>query len=157
MYAVSFLPSFRSVYYFRITNHKILKTISKVFLPVKLDLEIGGKIKGGLVIYHGQSSVIYLTKAGNNLSIYQNVTIGRNKEHYSKEGYDKPIVGNNVSIYPGAVVAGGITIGDNVEIAANSVVLKNVPSNCVVAGNPAKIIKMNDKKVNIDLNSYKFD
>jgi acetyltransferase-like isoleucine patch superfamily enzyme len=46
----------------------------------------------------------------------------------------------------GAKVYGGITIGSNVIVAPNSVVFKDVPSNCVVAGNPAKIIKTLEEK-----------
>lgn len=51
----------------------------------------------------------------------------------------------------GARILGDIIIGDNVTIAPNSVVFKNVPSNCVVAGNPAIIIKKDGQKVNIPL------
>ena len=41
----------------------------------------------------------------------------------------------------GAKVLGNITIGDNVKIGANSVVVKSVPDSCVVAGIPGKVIK----------------
>lgn len=51
----------------------------------------------------------------------------------------------------GARVLGDIVIGDNVTIAPNTVVFKDVPSNCVVAGNPAIIIKKNGNKVHIPL------
>ncbi len=50
-------------------------------------------------------------------------------------------IGNNVWIGAGAIVLPGVTIGDNSIIGAGSVVTKDVPRNCVVAGNPAKIIK----------------
>ncbi len=50
-------------------------------------------------------------------------------------------IGNNVWIGDKATILGGVTIGDNVIIGANSVVTHDVPSNCVAAGNPAKIIK----------------
>ena len=50
-------------------------------------------------------------------------------------------IGKNVWIGDKATVLSGITIGDGVVIAANSIVCKDVPSYCVVAGNPAKIIK----------------
>lgn len=50
-------------------------------------------------------------------------------------------IGNNVWVGDKATILGGVLIGDNVIIAANSVVTKNVPSNCIVAGAPAKIIK----------------
>ena len=52
----------------------------------------------------------------------------------------RPTIGNNVSIYTGAIIIGGITIGDNVKIGAGTVVVKDVPSNSVVVGSPAKIL-----------------
>lgn len=56
-----------------------------------------------------------------------------------------------VTVGCGAVIVGDILIGDNVTIGANSVVLKNVPSNCTVVGNPARIVRLNGEKVNIKL------
>lgn len=50
-------------------------------------------------------------------------------------------IGNNVKVHAGAKVIGGITIGDNVVIGANAVVVKDVPSNCTVVGIPAYIIR----------------
>lgn len=62
-------------------------------------------------------------------------------------GIDRPTIGNNVRIYSNSVVIGNITIGDNVNIGAGSIVLKSVPSNCTVVGNPAYIVKRNGQKV----------
>ncbi len=47
-------------------------------------------------------------------------------------------------MHKGAIIYGGITVGDNAEIGANSVVNKPVPDNAVVAGVPAKIIRIKD-------------
>ena len=58
---------------------------------------------------------------------------------------------NNVRVATGAIVIGGIQIGDNATIGAGAVVVKDVPSNTTVVGNPARIIKQNGKKVNIPL------
>lgn len=80
------------------------------------------------------STIIHASRIGRNFTIFQNVTVG-----YSNGG--KPQIGDNVTIYSGAVVIGPIKIGDNVEIGANAVVTKDVPSNVVVAGVPAVIIK----------------
>lgn len=56
--------------------------------------------------------------------------------------YAKPIkIGNNVWIGGNVCVLPGVTIGDNVVIGAGSVVTKDIPANCLVAGNPGKIIK----------------
>ena len=53
-----------------------------------------------------------------------------------------PGIGNNVSINTNAVVAGNITVGNNVKIGAGAVVMKDVPDNCLVIGNPCVIIKL---------------
>ena len=56
--------------------------------------------------------------------------------------YGKPVtIGNNVWLGGSSVIAPGVTIGDNSVIAAGAVVVKDVPANVVVGGNPAKIIK----------------
>ena len=52
-----------------------------------------------------------------------------------------PTIGNNVNIGSNTCIIGGISIGDNVIIGAGSVVVKDVPSNVVIAGNPARIIR----------------
>lgn len=80
----------------------------------------------------GEYSII-----GNNVVIYQDVTIGQNRGKY-------PIIGDNVIIYPGAKVIGGIRIGDNVVLGANSVTNNSIESNSVVAGNPGIVIKRRD-------------
>ena len=73
-----------------------------------------------------------------NCMIGQCVTIG------GKSGwYEVPVIGDNVHIHAGARIIGPVRIGDNVEIGTNCVVVKDVPSNCVVAGIPARILKSN--------------
>lgn len=52
-----------------------------------------------------------------------------------------PIIGDNVSLGATVTIIGNVKIGNNVTIGAGSVVVKDVPDNCVVAGNPAKIIR----------------
>lgn len=66
-------------------------------------------------------------------------------------GGKRPIIGDNVTIFANSVVIGGITIGDNSQIGAGSVVIRDVPDNCIVAGNPARIIRKNGIKTNIKL------
>lgn len=89
----------------------------------------------GIKIYHwGWIIVNGKARIGKNLTIYPGVTVGA-----SKSGV--PIIGDNVFLGLGSKVFGGITIGNNVIVAPNAVVTKDVPDNCVVAGVPARIIK----------------
>lgn len=95
--------------------------------------------KGTVLAYGGIGLVVHARAVvGDNCMIGQNVTIG------GKSGwYEVPVIGSNVHISAGARILGPVRIGDNVIIGANAVVVKDVPSNCVVAGVPAKIIKDN--------------
>ena len=95
--------------------------------------------KGTTFGYGGIAVVMHArTVVGKNCMIGQCVTIG------GKSGwYEVPVIGDNVHINAGAKIIGPIRIGDNVEIGANCVVVKDVPSNCIVAGVPARIIKAN--------------
>jgi serine acetyltransferase len=92
------------------------------------------KIGKGLVFAHPYSTVLNAERIGDNFRCVHCVTIGKKTE-------ERPIIGNNVTMGAGSMIIGDITIGDNVVIGAGAVVVKDVPDNCVVAGNPAKIIK----------------
>ncbi|WP_448249749.1 serine O-acetyltransferase [Thalassotalea agariperforans] len=79
---------------------------------------------------------------GNNVTIYQNVTLGAARVGELTESR-YPIIGDNVIIFAGAKLIGNIHIGKNVTIGANAVVLEDVPDNCIAVGIPAKIKKNN--------------
>jgi serine O-acetyltransferase len=106
----------------------------------------------GLFIDHGMGIVIGETaEVGRNVSILQGVTLGgtslkREKRH--------PTIGDNVMIGAGAKVIGGFTIGAGSRIGAGSVVVREVPENCVVVGVPGRITFRNGERVigAIDLN-----
>ena len=101
---------------------------------------------GGIgVVIHGRVVI------GKNCLIGQGVTIG------GKSGwYEVPVIGDNVHINAGARLLGPIRIGDNVVIGANSVVVKDVPSDCVVAGVPAKILRSGMTEADWEeMNKYK--
>lgn len=89
----------------------------------------------GLTIFHFGTIIINEeTIIGDNLTIQPQVVFGWDGRH-------APKVGNNVTVFGGSIIYGDITIGDNVTIGCNSYVCQDVPSNCIVAGSPAKIIK----------------
>lgn len=87
----------------------------------------------GLQIYHyGAIIVNPNARIGEHATLYPGVVIG-----HKGDGSRPPIIGNNVFIGSGAKVIGPITIGDNVTIAPNAVVVNDVPDNAIVAGVPA--------------------
>lgn len=95
-------------------------------------------IGGGFVIHNFANIHIDAKQIGANLTINQGVYIGQTL--FSK---GKPVLGNNIFIGAGAKIIGPVTIGDNVVIAANSTVTKDVPERCLVAGVPGIIIARN--------------
>ncbi|MDE1338768.1 serine O-acetyltransferase [Vibrio aestuarianus] len=105
------------------------------------DISCKAKIKGGLVFLHGHDIVIGAdVRMGKNCTVFNGVTLGNKNLEYSSFG-NQPTVGDNVILSTGVKVLGPLTIGDNVVVGANSVVLKDIPSNCTVVGIPARIIK----------------
>lgn len=83
-------------------------------------------------------------KAGKNLTVSQGVTVG--KGNRSENGFNAPVIGDNVQLCTNAVVFGGINIGNNVIVGAGTVLNKSVPDNCTVVGNPAHIVRKNGEK-----------
>ncbi|PCI57305.1 MAG: serine acetyltransferase [Alphaproteobacteria bacterium] len=87
----------------------------------------------GLTLTHPMGVVIGDVHLGNNIVIYQNVTIGSRRfglEFSSSE--QCPTIGNNVILYTGAVIVGPVHIGDNARIGANTVIITDVPEKAVV-------------------------
>lgn len=102
-----------------------------VFLPYNCDFN------DSLILRHPSSIVIGDgVRLGNNVTIFQNVTIGRSDTYVA----NYPKIGDNVIIYAGAVIVGDVEIGANCIIGANSVVTKSIPDNSIAVGAPAKII-----------------
>jgi len=73
---------------------------------------------------------------GDDAMIFQHVTIGSNYHRASNRGAPR----NNVLVGAGAVVVGGITVGDNVRIGANTTVVEDVPAGATVVGQRSRII-----------------
>ena len=97
---------------------------------------------GFLLVHPGLFRVARYAHIGKNATVAPNVLLGDRKPFHS----EKIEIGDNVYIGTGARILGPVTIGNNVTIAANSVVIKDVPDNCVVSGIPAKIIMKDGKK-----------
>lgn len=110
-----------------------------------IEIHPGAKIGKGLFIDHGMGVVIGETaEIGDNCLLYQGVTLGGTGKDKGKR---HPTLGNNVMVGSGAKVLGPFTVGDNVKIASNAVVLEAIPPNSTAVGVPARIVKLNGKKV----------
>lgn len=96
------------------------------------------RIGGGMRMPHPATIVVGDDVViGNNLSIYQGVTIGRRTE-----GEDQyPVIGDDVVIYAGASIIGNVKIGNSAIIGANAVVFSDVPPGAVAVGIPSRIVK----------------
>ena len=114
-----------------------------------IEIHPGAKIGKGLLIDHGSGVVIGETaEIGDNCLIYQGCTLGgTGKEH----GKRHPTLGNNVMVGSGAKILGPFKVGDGAKIAANAVVLEEVPPKCTAVGVPARIVRQNGEKVKCDL------
>jgi len=94
-------------------------------------------VEQGLRIAHFAGGVIVnCEKMGTHCIVTTGVVIGNKNLTESR-----PIIGNNVEFAMGCKVYGKIIIGDNVRIAPNAVVFKDIPNNCAIGGDPACIIK----------------
>lgn len=114
----------------------IYKIITEFCLGIQLNPKT--KIGPNITIYHFQSTVINCDAViGKNLVIRHCVTIGN-----KGIGGGSPILGDDIDIGCNASIIGDITIGDNVTIGAGAVVVKDVPPNCVIVGNPARILRI---------------
>ncbi len=126
LHHVPFLPKLFELLIFLVYNSKV---------PYQAEIGKGTKLGyGGIgVVIHSKA------KIGRNCTISQQVTLGGNSRYPGV-----PTIGDNVSMSKGCIVFGGITIGNNVTIGANAVVDKPVPDNAVVAGVPAKILRIKE-------------
>lgn len=131
-------------------NYLLARTLSQFgkFLT-GIEIHPAAKIGKGLFIDHGTGVVIGETAViGDNCVLYQGVTLGGTGK---EKGKRHPTLGNNVMVGCGAKVLGPFRIGDNVKIAANSVVLEEIPDNSTAVGAPARVVKRNGIKCVQDL------
>lgn len=127
--------SFRSLFYYRFRNYKLLCNLCKIFLPDIKEIELYANIGGGAYLSPG-FMVVGPNKTGKNLHICAGVIIGKNNGGC-------PNIGENVYIGANSTVIGSINIGDNVIIQPGSVVTRDIPENTVYGGNPARFVRKN--------------
>ncbi len=111
-----------------------------------IEIHPGATFGRRFVIDHGMGIVIGETaEVGDDVLLYQGVTLGGTGKDTGKR---HPTVGNNVMIGSGAKVLGPFRIGDGARIAANAVVLQEVPPQATAVGIPARIARIAGQKVN---------
>ena len=110
-----------------------------------IEIHPGATIGRRFVIDHGMGIVIGETaEIGDDVLLYHGVTLGGTGKDQGKR---HPTIGNNVLIGCGAKVLGPFKVGDGARIAANSVVLSEVPENATAVGVPAQIVRIGNEKV----------
>ena len=150
-------PGLHAIIWHRIA-HRLwlwnLKFLARLFSQINrfltgIEIHPGATVGNSFFIDHGMGVVIGETaEIGDHVLIYHGVTLGgvsleKKKRH--------PTIGNDVVIAAGAKVLGAITIGDNVRIGANAVVLKDVPPNSTVVGIPGRVVMRDGKKIEDEL------
>ena len=151
-------PGVKAVFFHQISNFfykagfelvaRIISQTIRFFTGI--EIHPGAKIGKNLFIDHGMGVVIGETsEIGDNVTIYHAVTLGGSSPSIDSERqrHEKrhPTIGNDVVIGSGAQIIGPIKIGNNSRIAANAVVVKDVPENATMVGIPAKAVKLENK------------
>lgn len=138
---------YRIAHWFYLHNRKFIARMLSQRAKRKTGVEIhpAAKIGRRLVIDHGEGVVIGETvEIGDDCLIYQGVTLGGTGIFHGKR---HPTLGNNVMVGSGAKILGPFKVGDNARIAANAVVLHEVPANSTVVGVPGHVVRLNGEKL----------
>ncbi len=134
-----FFPQFRNIFFYRLkTQSSILKMLCKPDQTISIATDCENIDGGAIYFEHSIATRIGANHIGYGCRFRQLSTIGvKSKERH----HERPWIGNNVDFGTNVTCIGNIHIGDNAVIAAGAVVVKDVPANAIVAGNPARIIK----------------
>ena len=147
-------PSVRAMAYHRVAHRLYLRghmTLARWISQhsrhvTGIEIHPGACIGKGFFIDHGDGVVIgETTVIGDNVTLYQGVTLGGTGKDVGKR---HPTIGDNVVIGAGAKVLGPLKIGDNSRVAANSVVLRDIPPDSTAVGVPAKVVRVEGRRVN---------
>ncbi len=151
-------PGVKAVFFHKIANFfyvagfdliaRIISQATRFFTGI--EIHPGAKIGKNLFIDHGMGVVIGETsEIGDNVTIYHAVTLGgispsinSNEQRNEKR---HPTIGDDVVIGSGAQIIGPVKIGNTSRIAANAVVVNDVPENSTMVGIPAKAVKVGNK------------
>lgn len=111
-----------------------------------IEIHPGAKLGRRLVIDHGMGIVIGETaEVGDDVLLYHGVTLGGTGKDQGKR---HPTIGNNVLLSTGSKVLGPFKVGDGARIAANAVVLKEIPENATAVGVPARVVRIAGERTN---------
>ena len=122
---------------------RLVSQLSRFFTGI--EIHPGATIGKRLFIDHGSGVVIgETTEIGDDCTIFQGVTLGGTGKDHGKR---HPTLGNNISVGSGSRILGPVHIGDNAKIAANAVVLNDVPNDSTVVGIPAEIVRIGGKRI----------
>lgn len=151
IFLLIFSRGYSAVFFYRLSRWCYLYKLKPLAIVFKFindtvnscDISYRADIGRGFKIYHSVGVVIGEATIGSPFYAYQNITIGENLKTDSI-GRRRPIIGNNVTLYSGCIVAGPVIIGNNVNVGANAVVFKDVPENSTVIGYKSEIINNKD-------------
>lgn len=138
LYTFVYSRSFRTIFYNRINPFfsSLLRLLWKGETAFSISEDC--QIDGGFYAVHAYSTIINAKRIGKNFTCRNCTTIGNKIDGRNNL---VPIIGENVVLGSNVVIIGDVNIGNNVTIGAGTVVVKDVPDNCVVVGNPMRILK----------------
>lgn len=134
---------FRNIFYFRIGT--FYGGVLNMYMPKERSFIINPQaiIGKGFVAFHPYSTILNVKSIGENCVVRHLSTFGNKNDDNLKI----PVIKNNVVFGANVIVIGDVIINNNTVVGAGAVVTKSVPENCVIVGNPGRIIKRDGIKI----------
>jgi serine O-acetyltransferase len=127
--------------FYRLKLGPVAKLVSLLnFFLFGIEIAVRCPIGKGLFLPHTQGTVIGAWSIGDNVTIFQGVTLGAREVDFSYQASSRPVVESGVTIGSGAKVLGGVTLGSGARIGANAVVLSHIAADSLAVGIPAKAV-----------------